>query len=196
MQEVWKAIEGYDGRYEISNLGRLRSYAQDRVNGKIKYGNRDKKGYLSVYLYKPGNNGRKGTWRKMHRLVAEAFIPNPLNLPQVNHKDEDKSNNRADNLEWCDNLYNIRYGTKIERTQRANMNCPTTSRRVYSVDSEGKVELFASVGEAERKTGNAHGNIVRALKGRRPTCGGRKWYYADTSKIDVSPTTTERKGAA
>ena len=176
MEEVWKPVEGYEGRYEISSLGRLRSYAQDRVNGKIKTGNLDAKGYLSIMLY-DGRGNKKV--HKMHRLVASAFIDNPDNLPQVNHKDEDKTNNRADNLEWCTNEYNLRYGTHYERAAKANECCPTTSVKVFSVDDDGNVELFDSIGEAERRTGNSHCNIVRVLKGRRPRCGGRRWFYAN-----------------
>lgn len=196
MEEIWKAIEGYDGRYEISSLGRLRSYAQDRVNGKIKTGYLNVKGYRQIYLYKEGNKDRKGKWYPIHRLVAEAFIPNPSNLPQVNHKDEDKTNNCVDNLEWCDNYYNAHYGTKIERVRQSITCCPSTSRKVGSIDRDGNVEVFDSIGEAERMTGNSHCNIVRALKGRRPRCGGRKWFYVDSESHDTSPTTTERESVA
>ena len=178
VEEVWKDIEGYEGRYEVSSLGRIRSYAQDRVNGKIKTGNLTKKGYLTILLY-DGRGGKR--WRPVHRLVAEAFIENPLGLPQVNHKDEDKTNNRVDNLEWCTNEYNARYGTHIERISKANMCCKTTSRKVYSVDDNGNVERFNSIGEAERMTGCSHSNIVRTLKKRRPRCGGRMWFYDNTS---------------
>lgn len=173
-EEEWRQVDGYNGRYEISSYGRLKSYAQDRSNGKIKDGNLDKKGYLSVLLY-DGNGNSK--WRKMHRLVAETFIPNPDNLEQVNHKDEDKTNNSVSNLEWCTNDYNMHYGTAIERKVEALKCCPSTSKKVYSVDEFGNVEHYDSIGEAERMTGNSHCNIVRALKGRRPNCGGKQWFY-------------------
>lgn len=173
MKEEWKKISDYED-YEISNFGRIKSYKQNK-NGIITLGNKDKKGYLTKTLC--NEEGRKTF--KVHRLVAKAFIPNPLNLPQINHKDEDKTNNRADNLEWCDNLYNHHYGTKIERTAEANRCCPTTSKKVYSIDEENNIEYFDSIGEAERITGLPHSNIVRALKGRRPTCGGREWFYQE-----------------
>ena len=176
MTEVWKEVDGYNGRYEISNLGRLRSFAQDSKNGKIKTGNKETKGYLAVVLY--DSEGNKKCY-KMHRLVANAFIDNPDNLPQVNHKDENKENNSVDNLEWCTNDYNCHYGTKLQRVALANTCCKTTSKKVYSMDVDGNIEYFDSIGEAERRTGNSHCNIVMALKGRRRSCGNRKWYYCN-----------------
>ncbi len=187
MEEIWKDVEGYNGRYQISNLGRFKSFAQDTQNGKIKLGHKIPKGYLRILLY--DGKGRK-SWHLIHRLVANAFIPNPEKLEQVNHKDEIKTNNCVDNLEWCTNDYNIHYGTKIARTSEANMCCPTTSKRVFSVDEYGNKEYFDSIGEAERCTGLRHGNIVRTLKGRTKTCGNRHWFY------DTSPTTTERESTA
>ena len=131
MEEIWKEVEGYNGRYEISNLGRVRSYAQDRKSGKIKTGNQTAKGYRSILLYDGKGNSK---WFPVHRLVAAAFLDNPDNLPQVNHKDENKLNNCSENLEWCTNEYNVRYGTRNERVAESNRCCPTTSRKVYSVD--------------------------------------------------------------
>ena len=173
-EEIWRPIEGYDGRYEISNFGRVKSYAQDRKPGKIKTGHPTYKGYRTILLY-DGNGGSK--WCPIHRLVASAFLENPENLPQVNHIDENKSNNRADNLEWCDNDYNVNYGTRNERAALANRCCETTSLPVYSVDNSGLVEYFASIGEAERQTGYNHSNIIRTLKGRTNHCGNRQWFY-------------------
>lgn len=174
MQEIWKIIgNGYE-RYEVSSYGRIRSFAQDSVNGKIKEGYPDHKGYMKIRLY---NRNGESKFFPIHRLVAEAFIENPHNFPFINHKDEDKSNNHVENLEWCTNEYNINYGTRNERAAKANRCCRTTSTRVYSVDENGQVEYFDSIGEAERQTGNSHCNIVRALKGRRSRCGGRQWFY-------------------
>ena len=136
MEEIWKPIEGYGGRYEISNHGRVKSYAQDSRIGKIKTGSPTFKGYRTILLY-DGNGGAK--WHPIHRLVASAFLDNPENLPQVNHKDENKANNRADNLEWCDNDYNMNYSTRNERAALANRCCESTSLPVYSVDENGLV---------------------------------------------------------
>lgn len=117
MIEEWRTIFGYEGLYEVSSYGRVRSldrYVVDSLGnrrfykGKVLSPIKDKVGYLSVKL-------QEGNKHNIHRLVAQAFIENPDNLPQVNHKDEDKSNNRVDNLEWCDSKYNNNYGTRIER---------------------------------------------------------------------------------
>lgn len=175
MEEVWEKIDGFS-RYEVSNCGKVRSYAQNK-QGKIMSASLQRKGYLAVSII--DDNGKKYT-KKLHRLVAEAFIPNPNNLPQVNHKDENKENNYVDNLEWCDNNYNINYGTKVQRTAEKNRCCEYTSEKVYSVDINGNIEHFNSICEAERITGLSHCNIVRTLKGRTNTCGGRKWYYENS----------------
>lgn len=175
MQEIWKTIADSNGRYEVSNLGRVKSYMQDKVNGKIVGGHLNFKGYPTAMIICADGKRRL---RPIHRLVAIAFIPNPDNLPQVNHKDEVKTNNRVDNLEWCTNEYNARYGTHFERAALANRNCRTTSVGVFSVDSDGNFVFYDSIGDAERKTGLPHSNIVRALKGRRPRCGGRCWFYS------------------
>lgn len=171
MEEIWKTIPEYPD-YQVSNLGRIKSYKQ-LATGKITIGNKDKKGYLTKTLY--NINGAKTF--KVHRLVALVFLPNPQNLPQVNHKDEDKTNNAVDNLEWCNNLYNALYGTRIQRAAQKNRCCPTTSKGVYSIDKDGKKEYYASIGEAERQTGLSHCNIIRVLKGRAHTCGERQWFY-------------------
>jgi len=174
MEEVWKPIEGYEGRYEVSSFGRVKSYAQDRVRGKIKTGHPVRKGYRHILLYDADGNKK---WYPIHRLVAAAFLPNPENLEQVNHMDEDKTNNYVGNLEWCDNGYNHNYGTRNERVAQANRCCETTSLKVYSIDETGKIEYFDSIGEAERQTGCSHSIIVRTLKGRTNHCGNRQWFY-------------------
>ena len=113
MEEAWKSIKDYEGLYEVSNMGRVRSlgrWVNDNgskrwVKGRILKPADAGKGYLYVNL----RNGLKGKNFKVHRLVAEAFVPNPENKPQVNHKDLDKQNNRADNLEWVDAFKNQRH---------------------------------------------------------------------------------------
>ena len=120
--ELWKDVKNYEGLYQVSTLGRVRSLDKyidvkirnvDKVlkRGKILKPVYDKNGYLKVFLCKNG----KGTYFRVHRLVAKTFIPNPDNLPCVNHKDEDKTNNYPYNLEWCTDEYNKNYGTAIKR---------------------------------------------------------------------------------
>lgn len=116
-EEIWRPIVGYEGLYEVSSYGRVRSldryvkYSNGPIHlhkGMILNPEKDKDGYLQVILY---NNG-KIHQIKIHRLVAQAFIPNPQDLPQVNHKDEVKTNNSVDNLEWCNAKYNANYGSR------------------------------------------------------------------------------------
>lgn len=106
--EIWKDVPGYSGMYQVSNLGSVKSFMNQYGHGeRIIKGETTKTGYIQVSL----NHKRF----KIHRLVAMAFIPNPDNLPQINHKNEIKTDNRVENLEWCDAKYNINYGSCIER---------------------------------------------------------------------------------
>lgn len=161
--EEWKNIKGFES-YMISNLGRVYSKKRHMIMKPTP----DQKGYLRISFYE---NGRNNT-RKVHRLVAEAFIDNPKNLPQVNHKDEDKENNKVDNLEWCTNLYNRGYGTATERTRIANLNCESTSVPVRCIETD---EIYPSMQEAARVTGAK--NIFWCCVGRRRTSGGFHWEY-------------------
>lgn len=122
MIEEWRPVEGYEGLYEVSNLGRVRSvdrYVVDSLEnrrfykGKVLSPGIRPDGYLFVIL---SCNGKSKTIN-VHRIVAQAFIPNFDNLPMVNHKDEDKSNNRVDNLEWCNAKYNNTYGTRQDKVR-------------------------------------------------------------------------------
>ena len=103
MMEEWRAVPGYEGLYEVSNIGNVRNVRRNTLLRLQK----TNKGYIRVSLCKNGIQ----TGFQVHRLVAQAFIPNPNNLPQVNHRDENPSNNNVDNLEWCTAKYNINYGT-------------------------------------------------------------------------------------
>ena len=110
MKELWKDIKGYEGLYMISSYGRVYSfYSKDFLTL-----TENKYGYLQVSLYK---NSKKKSF-KVHRLVSEAFIPNPDCLSCINHRDEDKTNNKIDNLEWCTYKYNNNYGTKNTRANK------------------------------------------------------------------------------
>lgn len=113
MEEIWRPIEGYEGLYEISSYGRVRSLIKNIIL-RLK---KEPTGYLRCNLYL--NKNMKTV--SIHRLVAQAFIPNPNNLPQVNHKDDDKTNNNVTNLEWCTVKYNNDYGTRKEKVRITNL---------------------------------------------------------------------------
>lgn len=175
MEEVWKSF-GYED-YEVSNLGRVKSYKYDKENGRIMKPYRDTKGYLQIDLQLDGRKRQNRVHLAVHRIVAQAFIPNPDNLPQVNHKDENKENNSLDNLEWCTNEYNARYGTKSERVAQKRR------KPVYSIDIYGNREDFIGVRAAGRAmTGNRNDSgscIKSAIDGKRKTAYGRHWFYTE-----------------
>ena len=123
--EEWKAVPGYEGLYEVSNKGNVRNVRRNKLLRLQK-----NQGYIKVWLYKNGIV----TGLRVHRLVAQAFIPNPDNLLEVNHKDEDKTNNSVDNLEWCTRKYNVNYGTRnirMRETAIKNGFCSGLSREEY-----------------------------------------------------------------
>ena len=184
--EVWKDVKDYEGLYQVSDRGNVRSVARKDSIGR-KCGERVLKpiphtgGYLRVQLCK---NGVKKS-KMIHRLVLEAFVENPNNLPEVNHKDENPSNNELSNLEWCDAGYNSNYGTRTEKIALA------LSKKVRAVNIEnGEVVRFKSIEEAGRK-GYASGNVSLACRGLYKTDTGRlmggdgrtyrghKWYYEE-----------------
>lgn len=152
MKEVWKDIEGYEGLYQISNLGRVKRV----TTGRILKGGKDKDGYLMVKLYK--NNIRSN--KKIHRLVAEAFIPNPENKPQVNHADENKTNNSLDNLEWMTAKENINHGTHNERVSKT-MSIPIIATNLKT----GESQEFYGASECARQLGLYQQHISAVLKG-------------------------------
>ena len=171
-QEEWKPIPGYEGLYEVSNYGRVKSYQLDS-NGKILSPGKDGSGYCFVNLYKDGKAKKHCI---IHRLVAEAFIPNPNNLPQVNHKDECKKNNYFENLEWCSSAYNNSYGTRTRRIAEK------ISKPVVQLEKKGNfIAEFESLREASRRTGIASISICSCCKHKpgHKSAGGFIWIYKD-----------------
>lgn len=170
--EHWRDIVGYESLYQVSDLGRVRSlkFGKERVLVGSKHTN----GYLQVVLWKDG----KMKNYLVHRLVAQAFIPNPDGLPCVNHKDECKTNNIVFNLEYCDVAYNSNFGTRNKRVAKALTNHPTKSRTVHQYTLDGSlVRLYPSAHEAERMTGYPHSNISACCNGKYKTMYGYMWSY-------------------
>ena len=169
--EIWKDIEGYEGLYQISNLGNVKSLNYNKTGKeRILTPQKNNKSYLKVGLCKQA----KSKTYKIHRLVAQAFLPNQNNLPQVNHKDEDKQNNAASNLEWCTNKYNSNYGTRNKRVAESNINNPKRSKQVLCVENG---VIYPSTMELQRQLGLPQQNISHCCNGKRKTCGGFHWCY-------------------
>ena len=193
MQEIWKAIEGTGGQYEVSNTGKIRS------NNYLGHGKQrelclvaDHKGYLRVRIYIEGG----GKTVKVHREVAKAFIPNPENKPEVNHKDGDKRNNRADNLEWATpgentiHAYNsglkektrewcrhmgLTVGRVALEKQREERKTPVIATRL----SDGATFKYPSQAEAADATGAPQPNIHKVLSGQRKSANGFSFRYGE-----------------
>lgn len=174
MEEVWKDIKGYEGLYQVSDLGRVKSLNYNKTGvERVMVGIKNTRGYLAVCLCKDG----KVKKCLVHRLVAEAFIPNPEGLPQVNHRNEDKQSNIVTNLEWCDNRYNLNYGTRNERSAK------TLSKPVYQYAKDGSlVRSYPSVKEAGRRTGYRQGHISECCLGKYKTAYGYIWSYTPINK--------------
>jgi hypothetical protein len=181
MEETWKDIEGFEGLYQVSNLGRVRSLDHMSVRnlngkiydcmvrGKVLSPSKDSSGYLHVRLWR---NGNKTTL--VHRLVAKAFIPNPDNLETVNHKDENITNNRADNLEYMSVTDNIRYGTGISRRRL------TQRKPVEQLTMDGKhIAYFDGIIDASIATGAPRELIGKVCHGRKKSAGGYRWKFKE-----------------
>ena len=185
--EQWKDIEGYEGLYQVSNLGNVRSLKFSGGNKvKLLKQNTTKEGYKRVGLCK---NGKRKDYR-IHRLVAMTFIPNPDNLPIINHKDEDKTNNNVKNLEWCTYEYNNNYGT---RNERAGKNISksirgkkgkdaSASKPILMYDKEGNfIRRFDCTRDTNEYFGkkNAYKNVCMCLTGRQKTAYGYVFKYVE-----------------
>ena len=203
IEEIWKDIKEYEGLYQVSNLGRVKSLERKYFSGKnhnickiaesklLKL-RLDKNGYLVTGLSKNG----KQAYVRVHRLVAEAFIPNPNNYPQVNHKDENKENNNVDNLEWCTAKYNNNYGTRKEKASKS-------SKGKYNKGLEKSINIirkkvlcittgkeFNSIIEASNFYNIDNSSISSVCKGKRKSCGKLSdgtplvWKYIDNSEVN------------
>ena len=199
LNEVWKPVKGFEGLYEVSNLGNVRSADRHLMwgnqyclfKGKPKKSFPNSMGYLRTGLSK--NN--KGKNYFIHRLVAEAFIPNPNNLPCIDHIDRNYLNNSADNLRWCTQKENMNNPLtrehnknrpkeayeKMLATKRENQ-CIGCEVPVYYIDEQGKKISFKSMAEAQRQTNVLSSYISLSIKKKRPRLG-RQWYKEEITSV-------------
>lgn len=179
--EEWRDIVGHEGLYQVSNLGRVKRmrFVVMRKNGRphtwktkiiAQY---PRNGYLRVPIE---INGKKIS-KVVHRLVAFAFITNPDDYKEINHKDENKLNNKVENLEWCSRSYNCGYGSLREKMSEYYKGKPKKSIKIYQYDLDGKlVKVWDSINQA-KKRGFSHTCIIDVCKGNRKTAKGYKWSF-------------------
>lgn len=189
MKEEWKPVIGYEGLYEVSNMGRVKSLKRavwynngyyKTVPEKILKAWKNKDGYLQVGLHKDG----KSKLYYVHRLAAEVFLDNPQNLPVINHRDENKSNNVVSNLEWCSVFYNNTYKDRAKKagkkTSEKLINNTKLSKAVFGINKvSGLILEFPSAREAGRVLGINQSHITKCCKGKYKSIGGFYWYYAE-----------------
>ena len=179
MSEEWGDVVGYEGLYQVSDQGRVKSL--ERKVSHWRGGERIQKerilkpdvsqdGYLRVGLYAGG----KRKWFRVHRLVCEAFHDNPDNKSDVNHINEDKADNRAVNLEWCTAKENNNHGTRNERSAKNR----SKSVGQYTLDGD-LVKVWQSTNEVERQTGFSHGYICKSANGKYKQAYGFIWKYIE-----------------
>lgn len=173
--DIWKEIPNTDGRYFVSSSGEVKciNYKGKENNARI-IKQHICQGYAYVWLHVNG----KDFCKKVHRLVAEAFVYNPNNHKIVNHKDENKLNNSSENLEWCDTEYNNNYGTRNKRISVTATNGKQSKPVIATIIESGKEEYYESIQEAGRK-GFCVSNIHGCINGKRyRKHKGRAWRYA------------------
>ena len=185
MEEIWRDIKNYEGLYQVSNLGRVKSLSRYIRHwrggllfreGRIMTPRVNKYGYLQLSLNK---NGKYKTFT-VHQLVAKAFVPNPNKFPAVNHIDENKTNNIVDNLEWCENKYNCNYGTRNKRIKYYQKNDTKKSKPILQYSLTGEfIKEYPSIHEANRQTGIDRKSIMSVCKQikNHKTAGGYVWKY-------------------
>ena len=171
MEKLWKEIPDTGAKYLISTDGKVMA-----ISRRVKFGNVFRWTKTNIRTARKKENGYLeleilGKHHYIHRLVAEAFIPNPDNLPCINHKDENKENNSVENLEWCDYSYNANYGTRTKRAKEKQFGDRFV---VINLDTG---EVYKTPKDASRATGIHNDSISRVCKGKSKTAGGYRWRY-------------------
>lgn len=175
--EIWKNIKGYEGLYKVSNLGNVKSLDKKdsigrKVTGRIMKPTKRKDGYLEVTLHKGG----KGKHYLIHRLVAETFVLNQGNYKEINHIDENKTNNKTSNLEWCNRSYNINYGVANKNRRKALLN--KRGKEITQYDKNwNKIKTFPSLMQVVRELGLSKSDLSQCCNEKRKTAGGFQWKY-------------------
>ena len=178
MQEIWKDIKGYEGYYQISSFGRVRSLDRfdgfkNNIKGKLIKCFLSKTGYVRVSLSK----NQKYKKFQVHRLVAQAFIENKNNFSQVNHIDEKRDNNNVNNLEWCSAKYNSNYGNRPKRISKIK------SKPVISISGSGLMRYFKSARKASEVLGVEFKNISAVANGKRNHTGGYRFMFYELKEV-------------
>lgn len=170
MEEIWTKIDGYCGKYEVSNMGNVRS-----LKGKIKL--LQQRTLNSGYLYVSLTSNCKSNNKTVHRLVAESFIPNAEGKGFVNHIDGNKKNNCSSNLEWVTKSENMKHAYKNGLIK--NLIVPEShKKKVIQIDKDGTIiRIFSSLTEAAKETGSKIGHISSCCSGKRKTTNGYSWKY-------------------
>ncbi len=177
MEEIWRNIKGFEGLYQVSNFGRIKSlnYRHTKKERIMKL-SVNNCGYLYVNFHIEGKN----RVYMVHRLVAETFIPNPKGYKQVNHINEDKTDNRVENLEWCTAKYNVNYGNCIKKRSSKRVGILNTkiSKQVLQFDINGNfIREWPSTREIERTLGYNHNNICSCCNGKINQAYRYVWKY-------------------
>lgn len=180
--EEWREVVGFEDKYMVSSYGRVAAIAFPIKAGSLHYSRKphilkqtkELNGYCSVGLTDRKNHQKK---IKIHRLVAAAFLPNPDNLPHINHKDEDKTNNHVDNLEWCTVRYNVNYGTGTQRSTRTRIDTHCNCKCVAKLDDNGNIiRVYPGLRYAAEDVNRDYSAISFSIK-NQSRCAGYKWAF-------------------
>lgn len=182
-KEIWKDVPGYEGLYQVSSLGKVKSMARTIIRSDNKpythpemimkhHVNHWGYHFVPLSIHLGANKQRR--WM-VHRLVGMAFVPNPHNYPQINHIDGNKNNNQAENLEWCTNSMNQKHAWENGLNKYTGKN----DVKVVQMDEDGNtIKVWDSMHEAERKLPKVTiGHIWSCVNGKRKHCGGYRWRY-------------------